>query len=116
MIVVKGATYHLIGPLIPDKGEHKFAQLYIIDNQDEQVNQRITNIGGINSDLNRDLLLKRLQDLLHKCNPFVTQFKQTISTIKDDNGANLTEYEIRINADGNVDHRRYNCSTGHGLN
>ena len=115
MIVVKGAIHHLIGPLIPDQGSPKFAQLYIIDNQDEEVNQRITNLGGVNSDLDRELL-KRLQDMLHTFNPFVKQFKQTISIIKGDNSADLTEYKICISTDGKIDHRRYNCPTGHGLN
>ena len=43
MIIVQGAIYHFIGPLTPSQGQHKFAQLYIIDNHDDQVDHQITN-------------------------------------------------------------------------
>jgi len=71
MIVAKGSVYHLMGPLIPNQGVPQFAQLYIIDNDSEQVHQRLRNF--VNNNMNRELL-QRLQECLLQCNPFVQQF------------------------------------------
>ena len=40
MIIAKGSVYHLLGPLVP-AGDNvpKYAQLYIIDNESDQVDQ-----------------------------------------------------------------------------
>ena len=93
MIVAKGAVYHLLGPLVPD-GDNvpKYAQLYIIDNESDQVDQRMSHFQ--NSYMTRDLL-HRLQSMLHTCNPLVQQFRQTIQDIQDENHA-LEAREIFI--------------------
>ena len=113
MIVAKGAVYHLLGPLVP-AGDNvpKFAQLYIIDNDLDQVDQRMSHFQ--NSYMTRELL-HRLQSMLHTCNPLVQQFRQTIQDIQDQNHV-LEEREIVITTNGDVDHRRYNAPTGHGEN
>ena len=112
MIAIKGAIHHLIGPLVPAQDEqHQFAQLYIIDNHDTQVNLRMSHLGGADSKLNNEVL-RMLQNMLHQYNPFVQQFRQVIDMINDND--RLIEYQIMINTDGSVDHRRYNRPTGHG--
>ena len=112
MIAIKGAIHHLIGPLVPAQDEqHQFAQLYIIDNHDTQVNLRMSHLGGADSKLNNEVL-RMLQNMLHQYNPFVQQFRQVIDMINDNE--RLIEYQIVINTDGSVDHRRYNRPTGHG--
>ena len=106
MIAIKGAIHHLMGPLVPAQDEeHQFAQLYIIDNHDSQVNLRMSHLGGADSKLNSEILC-RLQMMLHQLNPFVQQFRQVIDMINDND--HLIEYQITINTDGSVDHRRYN--------
>ena len=111
MIVAKGAVYHDIGPLVPT-GDNapKFAQLYIIDNDLEEVDHRLSHFAR--SAMNRELL-HRLQVMLHAVNPFVLQFRQIIQDIMQNN-LDLEEREIYISTDGNVDHRRYNQPTGFG--
>jgi hypothetical protein len=113
MIVAKGAVYHLLGPLVP-AGDNvpKYAQLYIMDNESDQVDQRMSHFQ--NSYMTRDLL-HRLQSILHTCNPLVQQFRQTIQDIQEQNHA-LEEREIVIRTNGDVDHRRYNAPTGLGEN
>jgi hypothetical protein len=110
IIVAKGSVYHLMGPLIPNQGVPQFAQLYIIDNDSEQVHQRLRNF--VNNNMNRELL-QRLQECLLQCNPFVQQFRQTIQDIQSTD-MSLDEREIYISTDGHVDHRRYNAPTGYG--
>jgi hypothetical protein len=110
MVVAKESVYHLMGPLIPNHGVPQFAQLYIIDNDSEQVDQRLRNF--VNNNMNRELLY-RLQESLLQCNPFIKQFRQTIQDIQN-TGMSLDEREIYISTDGHVDHRRYNAPTGYG--
>ena len=55
MIVANGAVYHLLGPLVP-AGDNvpKFAQLYIMDKDSDQVDQRTSHFQ--NSFMTRELL------------------------------------------------------------
>ena len=93
MIVAKGAVYHLLGPLVP-AGDNvpKYAQLYMMDNQSDQVDQRMSHFQ--NSYMTRELL-HRLQSMLHTCNTLVQQFRQTIQDIQDQNHA-LEESEMEM--------------------
>ncbi len=110
MIIALGTVYHLMGPLIPNEGMPKFAQLYIIDNDLDQLNQRMSHFS--NTGMSRELL-HRLQQCLHEDNPFVMQFRQTIQDLQAENVA-LEEREIIIGTNGHIDHRRYNPPTGEG--
>ena len=113
MIVAKGAVYHLLGPLVPaGYNVPKYAQLYIMDNQSDQVDQQMSHFQ--NSYMTRELL-HRLQSILLTCNPLVQQFRQTIQDIQDQNHA-LEEREIFITMNGDVDHRCYKAPTGLGEN
>jgi hypothetical protein len=57
MIAIRGAVYHLLGPLAPLQGSpHQFAQLYIIDNVDAQVTARFVVLNQGNVDLDHRIL------------------------------------------------------------
>ena len=97
-------------PLILNEGAPKFAQLYIIENDLDQVDQRISNFSNVG--MHRELL-HQLQQYLHQINPFVVQFQKTIQDLQNRNIA-LEEIYICIQIDGQIDHHRYNVPTGNG--
>ena len=72
----QGTLYHQIGPLKPNEGEpRRFAQLYIHDasmTEDDEVAMRLK--VAKNTNLKPDVL-RELQDMLHKHNPYVHMFK-----------------------------------------
>jgi len=48
MIAIRGAVHHLLGPLVPAQGRPpQFAQLYIIDDPEQQVQSRIEALGKL---------------------------------------------------------------------
>lgn len=78
MIAIRGAVHHLLGPLVPAQGRPpQFAQLYIIDDPEQQVQSRIEALGQAGPDLDADLL-RQIQDCLHTHNTYVQQFKQNM--------------------------------------
>jgi hypothetical protein len=110
-ISVHGAIHHRVGSLLPEVGQqHKFMQMYLIDDENEQVDCRICNVSDETSGsrLNRELLLL-LQTMLHSCNPFVHQFKQVVNMIEDHE---IAQYQLHISTDGRMDYRQYNRPTG----
>lgn len=64
---VNGDIHHRLGHLLPDAGvpTPKFAQMYIYDTEHE-ANNRAQHHGG-NLDIN---VIRQLQDLIHRVNPF----------------------------------------------
>ena len=67
----QGAIYHNIGGFYPDTGSRPhFLQLYIYDTEHELENRMLEN-----PDLHETLVLK-LQQILHRYNPFVHVFRQ----------------------------------------
>jgi hypothetical protein len=77
VIAIRGAVHHLLGPLVPAQGQqHQFAQLYIIDNPQEEVQGRIAALGQAGPDLDAELL-QDIQDCLHTHNAYVREIKQT---------------------------------------
>lgn len=112
MIVIRGAVHHLLGPLQPGPGEApKFAQLYIIDDPEQQVQARMQALGGRpdgerpDGGLDRDLL-RELQQMLQHHNVYVHEFKNFMHDIPT-----IPEFELFIRVDGSVDRRRYNAPT-----
>ena len=107
-LAVKGGFHHSIGPLLPSEGHApKFAQLYIMDNGDAQLQARMAAGGGHASGLD-DVLLRELQDMFIDCNTYVQHYRQ----MKDIPLADLPQYEIIFKTDGTVDKRRYNAPGG----
>jgi hypothetical protein len=86
-IAIKGALHHLLGPLPPAQGEQpKFAQLYIIDDRDDEVQARVAALGQVGPQLDAELL-QQIQECLHERNVYVQTIVQTkVSSIHAMNG------------------------------
>ena len=107
-LAIKGGFHHSIGPLLPSEGHApKFAQLYIMDNGDSQLQARMAAGGGCASGLD-PAMLRELQDMLIGSNTYVQHYCQ----MKDIPLADLAQYEIIFKTDGTVDKRRYNAPGG----
>jgi hypothetical protein len=71
MITIRGVVHHLLGPLAPLQGSpHQFAQLYILDNADAQVDARFGALGQGNVDLDY-CTLQELQQMVLGNNVYV---------------------------------------------
>ena len=69
--------HHLLGPAVPADGQpHQFAQLYIIEDQDKEVEARLAALGLAGRDLDAELL-QEIQQCLHTHNTYVRELKQT---------------------------------------
>jgi hypothetical protein len=111
MIAIKGAVHHLLGPLLPTEGDRpQFAQLYIIDNAESQLQARLQAMGREGGSALDQATLRELQQMLLDSNTYVRRFQQVMDLPE----AELAQYEIVLRADGTVDRRRYNAPTGHG--
>lgn len=78
VIAIRGAVHHLLGPLMPANGQPpQFAQLYIIDDPQDEVQSRIAALGQAGSALDA-ALLQEIQDCLHTHNTYVRAIKQTM--------------------------------------
>ncbi|UYV75439.1 hypothetical protein LAZ67_13000277 [Cordylochernes scorpioides] len=101
---VQGQVYHVIGRLLPEPdSEHKFLQIYFIDNYESQVTARC----NITANLNRDLV-RSLQDLLHAHNLYIQSFKAALETLPQ----NHADYRVIIYSDKlppEEHERRYNA-------
>ncbi|GFR12144.1 ATP-dependent DNA helicase [Trichonephila clavata] len=85
---VQGQVYHKIGSLFPCPAEEpKFLQIYFIDSNMEQAEQRCK----IVQQVKQDLVLK-LQDMLHHNNSYIKSFKSAIEKLGPD-------FRIIIHAD-----------------
>jgi hypothetical protein len=77
VIAIRGAVHHFLGPLAPAQNQqHQFAQLYIIDDPQHEVQSRIAALGQAGAALDAELL-QDLQDCLNNHNTYVRQIKQT---------------------------------------
>ncbi|UYV73419.1 hypothetical protein LAZ67_10003111 [Cordylochernes scorpioides] len=101
---VQGQVCHVIGSLLPEPdSEHKFLQIYFIDNYESQVTARC----NITANLNRDLV-RSLQDLLHAHNHYIQSFKAALETLPQ----NHADYRVIIHSDKlppEEHERRYNA-------
>ena len=91
MLAIRGAPYHLLGPMSPAPGAAPhFGQLYIIDDAQQQLEARLRatagNGGGgdaghgINNALD-PVLLGKLQAMMLECNPYVQIYRQVRSPL-----------------------------------
>ena len=86
---IQGKVYHYIASPIPEQGQVPLcAQIYFHDPAHE-VEFRCNHAS--NSGLNEEFLL-RAQEAIHKCNPYVQQFKSAIEYVTQNDTAN----ELRI--------------------
>ena len=78
---VQGQVYHLIGSLEPMPNEPaKFLQLYFVGGSHDQAQQR----SELSSATRLELILQ-LQELLHKCHPYVKDFKSLLERPQPEN-------------------------------
>ena len=102
---IQGSVYHRMGPLLPDTDERaKFAQIYILDGTQEQLDTRQYHSGGVNP-----ATLAQLQRLLRSINPYAQGFKNCYDRIKEDEERHPIEtMSIRIQQ---LDPKRQNKGT-----
>ena len=75
---VQGQVHHTIGSLLPLPNEtHKFLQLYFVGSSQAQAEQRQSAISNMSKDTKIELILK-IQEMLHRCNPYVKDFKYVL--------------------------------------
>ncbi|XP_060868320.1 uncharacterized protein LOC132943370 isoform X2 [Metopolophium dirhodum] len=85
---IRGQVYHLARSLMPlPNTNHKYLQVYFMDDEEEQIDARMGVCSGLNKDIIRDLQL-----LLHNVNPLITKFKTALDHMPTD------QYRIVINA------------------
>ena len=103
---IQGALCHKVGSLLPVEGQRpRFAQIYVTDHDpDRQVHWRLINAHGL---LDRTIV-RTLQDVLHRVNPYYEMFKTACERMREDQGLRLR----LISFDPHVhDPRRYNRPT-----
>jgi len=100
-----GRMHHRMGPLMPEEGASpQFAQLYIIDDAEQQLEQRLASQRSFSSHL-KPALLMELQLMLHDNNPYVEQFKSVAAA------ATVRPLALQILVKDVPDPRRYNKPT-----
>ena len=81
---IQGMAYHRIGSLLPTNDSAKFAQIYFIDNELDrrlQLSSELTQ----KYDLHPldDQVVKLLQDVIHRENPYIKEFKSALAFTSD---------------------------------
>lgn len=77
---IQGVVYHLIGSLLPNIDETpKFAQIYFMQDKEEQIETRI----GSNDHL-RSELVEQIEVLVGKCNSYTKSFKYALKKMDDE--------------------------------
>ena len=109
MLAVRGGAHHYVAPPHPVSGEdadRRFAQLYIIDTPEREVEIRVENSTrlGVSWTAEETETLRQLQDMLHENNPLVQQYKQMCDFPVSEVG----NYEFVFKTNG-IDKRRYNA-------
>ena len=89
---VQGQVHHTVGSLLPLQNEsHKFLQLYFVGNSQAQAEKRQSAVSNMSKDTKIELILQ-LQEMLHKCNPYVKDFKYVLESHK-----HSPDYKVVIN-------------------
>ena len=79
---IQGHDYHRVGSLLPPSNEeHKFLQIYFMDDERQEAKQRCDNIHGTRQDIVMDL-----QQLLHQHNSYTHDFKSMLQRMPSDTG------------------------------
>ena len=85
---VQGRVYHRVGSLLPlPNEEHRFLQIYFMDDEQPEAKQRCNNIPG----LRQDVILK-LQKMLYQHNSYANVFRVSLQRMASD------EYKVIIKA------------------
>ena len=111
-VIFEGKVMQFSGPLQAQVGETPiFAQLYVHD-PDLQVAQRFANMSlpGRMSQRQKDMLkqiLKKVQNILHECNPFIQDFEQIVEIPDEELGQGYLVINAKVRPTGEHE-RRYN--------
>jgi hypothetical protein len=77
---VQGQAYHRVGSLLPPSNEeHKFLQIYFMDDDRKEVQQRCKNMSSVREDI-----VKKLQQMVHEHNSYVQSFKTALQRMPSD--------------------------------
>jgi hypothetical protein len=105
-LAIQGKMYHKIGPASAAPGSApKFAQLYLIDNAQEQADARLAALGQAAGDVIQRPLLLDLQRMLMNHNANVRKFRLAMDIPAEE----VAQYRIVFKLDGTIDKRRYNA-------
>uniref|UniRef100_A0A383WI43 Helitron helicase-like domain-containing protein n=1 Tax=Tetradesmus obliquus TaxID=3088 RepID=A0A383WI43_TETOB len=112
VLAINGSVYHQLHALDPPDGmPRRFGQLYLIDDMDEMVVQRLAALNLVPGDRVGQVwssTLRNLQAMLLECNPYASSL-HAMRTMHTDV---IDQYYLQINVDGNFQGpRRYNAPT-----
>ena len=112
MLSARGSVYHLLNPLQPnDDAAPQFVQIYMIDDEEEQMGARLNALKqGQKEAVDRELL-GRLQHMLNECNPYVHTFKTVWQHLDKTDGSSVADFKITFVESSSDDQRRYNAPT-----
>lgn len=82
---INGQLFHRIGSLLPVDEDHKFLQLYFINNDKTQVEERMKIFNEVKEDL-----VSELQLMLSECNSYIKDFKIALNQMISD------DYKVSI--------------------
>jgi hypothetical protein len=106
LLAIRGRMFHKVGPASAAPGSApKFAQLYLIENAQEQAEARLAALGQAAVDVIRPPLLLELQRMMMDHNANVRKFR----TAMDIPPQEVAQYRIVFKLDGTIDKRRYNA-------
>lgn len=90
---MQGCVYHLIGSLLPvDPETPKFAQIYFMNDKEEQIETR----KGSNK-LLRSHLLEELQNIMEKHNSYTKSFRYAVGNMDCDDMKVIKSFFVIIN-------------------
>ncbi|XP_072052195.1 uncharacterized protein [Arachis hypogaea] len=103
--ILCGENYHLIGSLIPPEGNNaKFAQLYIVDSQNEVHNRMSAIRGEDNKNIDEDIV-RDLKKMLDEKNVLVKAFRMVRDSMGKESNSTI---KLRLLGKRGKDGRRYN--------
>ncbi|XP_072066853.1 uncharacterized protein [Arachis hypogaea] len=103
--ILCGENYHLIGSLIPPEGNiAKFAQLYIVDSQNEVRNRMSAIRGEDNKNIDEDIV-RDLKKMLDEKNVLVKAFRMVRYSMGKESNSTI---KLRLLGKRGKDGRRYN--------
>ena len=98
---VSGQIYHLMGTVLPNKGEKpQYSQMYVYDEQHE-LDNRLGNVKGLDKDT-----LEKLQKMIHENNEFAKVYRSAAERLKETEAVNVQMVlKARTNTNSNKVHK-----------
>jgi hypothetical protein len=102
---INGSVHHNLSNFLPEKNDHTFSHIYIMD-----PNCQLDRRNKLYPNLDKDIL-KNLQEILHKNNPFVKLYRQVGERLKTEPA---TDIKIVLKNNYKKD-KRYNVPTANEI-